>query len=697
MTPSSEIDAASVAAEADGRSAPGFLSEGSEISALIHAKDWSQTPLGPIGTWSVSLRMMVSFLLANRFPLLLWWGPQFISIYNDAYRPILGNKHPKSMGQPVSECWAEIWDILKPLIEKPFSGGPATWMDDILLEINRYGFVEETHFTIAYSPVPDETAPRGIGGVLATVHEITEKVVGERRVAALRDLGTRTDEAKTPDQACAIAAEMLANHARDIPFALLYLIDPDGKRARLAGSAGIGMGAPSSPLVVELEQSAASGAGWPLIEAVRSEATIVIQNLGSRFDLVPPGPWSDPPHCAAIVPIRSHTAHQLVGLLVAGLSARLRFDELYRTFFELMATQIATTIANARAYEEERRRAEALAELDRAKTMFFSNVSHEFRTPLTLLLGPLEETLAAAALPAAQAERLTVAHRNGLRLLKLVNSLLDFSRIEAGRVQARFAPVDLATLTAELASVFRSATERAGLRLDIAAAPLPAPVFVDRDMWETVVLNLLSNAFKFTFEGGIAITLRTSEDGAAAELEVCDTGTGIPAAELPRLFERFHRIEGAQGRSYEGSGIGLALVQELVRMHGGTIRVESTPGEGSRFIVAIPFGSAHLPPERVAQEAPTAWTGLRARAVMEEALRWLSGDVEPLPDPVVETTAPLALPAAPPRGRVLVADDNADMRDYVRRLLAGHGFAVTVAADGVAALRRRARRRPTWC
>jgi hypothetical protein len=199
------------------------LAGGGEMGELMRATDWSKTPIGPVESWSPTLRTMVSFLLANRFPLLLRWGPQYTSIYNGTYSPILGKKHPRSMGQPVSECWSEIWHVLKPLIDTPFNGGPATWMDDILLEINRHGFVEETHFTIAYSPVPDETEPRGIGGVLATVHEITDKVIGERRVAALRDLGTRSADAKTAEEACAIAAAALVNHPKDIPFALFYL------------------------------------------------------------------------------------------------------------------------------------------------------------------------------------------------------------------------------------------------------------------------------------------------------------------------------------------------------------------------------------------------------------------------------------------------------------------------------------------
>ncbi len=206
-----------------------------EMARLMRAVDWSQTPLGPVATWSPSLRMMVRFLLANRFPLLLWWGPDFLQLYNDPYRPVLGTKHPKSLGQPANECFPEIWDVIGPLIETPFNGGPATWMEDISLEVNRHGFVEETHFTIAYSPVPDEIAPNGIGGVLATVHVISEQVVAERRVALLRDLGARSAEAKTAEDACRVAAETLAQYPRDIPFALLYLIDPDGTHARAPG------------------------------------------------------------------------------------------------------------------------------------------------------------------------------------------------------------------------------------------------------------------------------------------------------------------------------------------------------------------------------------------------------------------------------------------------------------------------------
>jgi signal transduction histidine kinase len=219
-------------------------------------------------------------------------------------------------------------------------------------------------------------------------------------------------------------------------------------------------------------------------------------------------------------------------------------------------------------------RAEALAEIDCAKTAFFSNVSHEFRTPLTLMLGPLESVLAKGGLlPAEDREQIATAHRNSLRLLKLVNSLLDFSRIEAGRVKVSYVPVDLATFTMDLASHFRSVMQAAGLEFTVDCPPISEPVYVDREMWEKIVLNLLSNAFKFTFEGRITVKLKSENDQAV--LTVADTGVEIPEAELPFLFDRFHRVEGAKGRTYEGTGIGLALIKELIKLQGGTVEVRS--------------------------------------------------------------------------------------------------------------------------
>ncbi len=340
-----------------------------------------------------------------------------------------------------------------------------------------------------------------------------------------------------------------------------------------------------------------------------------------------------------------------------------------------------------RLQNEVRRQREELAKLDELKTQFFANVSHEFRTPLTLILGPAGDALANAeeALGPRQRERVALIQRNGLRLLKLVNTLLDFSRIEAGRTQAMYEPTDLAALTTDLASSFRAAMEKAGLRFTVDCPRLPEPVFVDRDMWEKIVLNLLSNAFKFTLEGEVEVRLR-AVDGRA-ELSVRDTGVGIPDEALPHIFDRFHRVEGSRGRSYEGSGIGLALVRELTRLHGGSTEVQSKLGNGSAFVVSLPLGAVHLPPEQICTSSELSSSVTGSRAYIEEALRWLPGEEDVLPSPPgpLHNGNVYEAAAAPRNGgksRVVVADDNADMRDYLRRLLSDAGYQVEAVSDG---------------
>lgn len=323
---------------------------------------------------------------------------------------------------------------------------------------------------------------------------------------------------------------------------------------------------------------------------------------------------------------------------------------------------------------------EKLKELDRTKTEFFSNVSHEFRTPLTLMLAPLEDALAdnAELLGPAQKARVHLAHENALRLLKLVNALLDFSRLQAGRSQARFAPLDLAQFTAELAGMFGSAVSRTSLSLRIDCPPLSQPAWVDRDLWEKIVLNMISNAFKFTHEGQIAV--RVAEDTESVILEVADTGVGIPQNELSRIFERFHRVPGVMGRASEGTGIGLALVRELVGLHGGQVNVSSTVGVGTTFRVQVPKGFAHLPADSVLQQPVSADAGHEAAAHLADARRW-----HRVTDASVSTPHRSEPGATVPRPRVLVVDDNADLREYISALLARE-YEVATAIDGLKGL-----------
>jgi DNA-binding NtrC family response regulator/signal transduction histidine kinase len=434
---------------------------------------------------------------------------------------------------------------------------------------------------------------------------------------------------------------------------------------------------------------------WRFHAALTEDCLVVA--LGERASGLSIPAWPSPPREATILPIRLRERSESAGFLVLGIHPGRAFDDTYRQFVRRVAEQIAIGLASARAYEQERQRAEALAEIDRAKTAFFSNVSHEFRTPLALMLGPLEEVLPEARerLGAEGHEQLVTVRRNAFRLLKLVNTLLDFSRIEAGRVQAVYEPTDLSLVTAEIASVFRSAMENAGLRFSVECQAIAEPVYVDRDMWEKVVSNLLSNAFKFTFEGAVTVTLKPVE--GAAELRVHDTGVGIPEDQRTRVFERFHRIEGTPARTYEGTGIGLALVQELIKLHGGQVQVESKVGQGSTFIVTIPRGMAHLPAERIQAARSVSSTGIGADAYAEEAQRWLpddwhTADAEMLPNLAARAPSPPSEPAAE-RERIVVADDNADMRQYFRHLL-GSRYEVHAVADGRQALDATRRLRP---
>ncbi|MGX5655091.1 SpoIIE family protein phosphatase [Geodermatophilus nigrescens] len=653
----------------DARTSP--FTGGGEVGREMAARDWSATPFGPPERWPSALRNLVRIVLTSRFSMWAAWGPELSFLYNDAYRrDTLQGKHPWALGRPASEVWAEIWDDIAPRIESVLETGTATWDEDLLLFLRRSGYPEETYHTFSYSPVSDDDG--GTAGMLCVVTENTDRVLAERRMASLRDLATAVAATRTEADVLAAVGRQLARNDADLPFSATYLVDEDGT-ARLGATTGLVPGSAAAP------ESLADDAVWPL-SRLRAGEQVVVDVLDHLPDL-PTGAWDRPPAQALAVPVTSPLpdAAGVAGFLVVGLNPHRALDEAYTGFLELVAGQIASGLANAGSHAAERRRAEALAELDRAKTDFFSNVSHEFRTPLTLIMGPVAELRSSPALAAdARAvQELEVVERNALRLQKLVNTLLDFSRLQAGRIDARFEPVDLAAVTAELASVFRSAVERAGLALTVDCPPLSGPVHVDRDMWEKVVLNLLSNALKFTFTGGITVRLR-ERDGAAV-LTVADTGTGIPAAELPRLFERFARVSGARARSGEGSGIGLAMVRELAGLHGGTVEVESAPDVGTTFTVTVPTGTAHLPADRVVPgtaEAPAVSPA--ATPFVTEALRWLPGD-DPDGGPV-----PPAVPGVR-AGRVLVADDNADMRDYVVRLLAPV-HEVRAVTDGRAAL-----------
>ncbi|MGP1385519.1 MAG: PAS domain S-box protein [Thainema sp.] len=725
---------------------------GGKMGELMRSQDWSQTSLGKVEQWSQSLKTAVRIMLTSRQPMFVWWGPELINLYNDAYRDILGGKHPQALGQPAAVVWHEIWDQIGPRAESALLKNEGTYDEALLLVMERNGYPEETYYTFSYSPVPDDRGQTS--GILCANTDDTQYIIDERQLTLLRVLAAKTADARTFDDACTLSATCLGTNPYDFPFAMIYLVDPDQQRAVLAGISGLERGHALAPATISFDDESV----WPIATVFQFQQIRIIPNLESQLQQLPLGAWPRSPHQAVAVPIAPAGPTGKAGILVAGLNPFRLFDDNYRGFIELTVNQIAASIANAQAYEEERQRAEALAELDRAKTTFFSNVSHEFRTPLTLLLGPLEDAIADLGVlesdgvgenpsthllnyPPALQHQLHLAHRNALRLLKLVNTLLDFSRIEAGRIEAVYQPTNLAALTTDLAGVFRSAVERAGLNLQVDCQPSDEPAYVDREMWEKIVLNLLSNAFKFTFEGEIRVSLGVGEweqgskgvrePGGVSDhssphpplspsphsrfiLTVQDNGTGIPVEELPHIFERFHRVKGARGRSYEGSGIGLALVQELVRLHGGTIEVSSVIDQGTRFTAAIPMGSAHLPCDRINADRTLTSTATGAIPYVEEALRWLPGAGEgggewqsgreaensPTHQPThpsihspIDPSTHSPIDPSTHRPKILLADDNTDMLDYVKRLLSPQ-YEVEAVRDGRAAVAAIRQERP---
>ncbi|TNM70030.1 response regulator [Streptomyces sp. NP160] len=647
------------------------------------ATDWAATPVGPVSSWPQSLRAAVRTVLSSRYPMLLLWGEQYTQLYNDAYSQLIGDGHPAAMGGDVRVTLADGWPVLAPIVDGAMATGVASWVPALQLLLTRSGYREEAYFSVSHAPARDDDGV--VRGVLTVCSEVTEQVVGERRLRLLHELAVPTDPTATLERTAGALAEVISRHPLDVPLAALYLADAPATPT--ADGPGAGVLRRLVPEDGPLPQQVRAGGddAWQLGRAASGHVGHVHDPAGVRgLGGVRGGPWDDPVTDVLALPLAPDEAGRPLGVALVAASPARALDEGYRSFFDLLAQQVGGSLRTALAYQRERARAEALAELDRVKTRFFTNVSHEFRTPLTLMLGPLGDALAdtAAPLDPAQHERVEVARRGAVRLLKLVDDLLTFTELEAGAPRGPAAAVDLSELTADLASAFRSAVERAGLSFTVECAPLPRPVAVDPGDWEKVVTNLVSNALKFTFVGGIRVCL--GADAAGARLVVADTGIGIEPADLPRLFERFHRVHGARSRSHEGSGIGLALVRELTRLHGGEVEVSSTPGAGTAFTVTLPWAlpgetTASAGPQHAAPPAPGASRALAA--AVEEAVGWLPP--ERAEDGAGAATEAEADPAAL---RVLVADDNADMRTYLVRLLTARGWRVEAVPDGAAAL-----------
>jgi signal transduction histidine kinase/CheY-like chemotaxis protein len=629
---------------------------GGEMGRQFAEFDWTAHPLGSPEEWSAEVRSAVAVVLTSRFPIVLWLGADdLFLVYNDAYIEILGDKHPAALGRRGRFVWWDIWEPISPMLASVIASGEATWSNDLMLPMVTAGRRQERYFTFTYSPLVGENGE--IYGIFCPSWETTERVISERRLHLLNAVASATMETRTVDDAVSAAVAVCVDQP-DVPLVAAYVSGAETTDTTLRGA---------TPSVLDLLPATLDKlTDWQ--PTVRSRAEVqIIENVASVIRGLHEVMGSDCPDQALVLPLGENA---VAGALVVGTNPQCPLDEQYLGFCQLLADQLSSALASVVSHEQQRQRADALAELDRAKNAFLTNVSHEFRTPLTLLLGPLEDALSDAGAQTVLAERLRTARRNAGRLLRLVDSLLQFSRIEAGRATTTLVCTDVGALTWQIASSFTDLCARGGLELELDCHQALADI--DPDMWETIMLNLMSNAVKYTLSGSITVAVHSGETHSL--ISVRDTGVGIGASDLKQLGQRFFRAGTALGRSVEGTGIGLSLVRGLVELQSGSMRITSEVDRGTTVAITLPKSVADTPIDHSPAD-------LLDNPYVVEADQW----VAPLP------TA--AAPIDDDRKLVLIADDNADMRAHLDRVLSVHWRTVLVA-DGEAALRTAGELRP---
>jgi signal transduction histidine kinase/DNA-binding NarL/FixJ family response regulator len=630
---------------------------GGEMGRRFAEFDWTAHPLGPPQFWATEVRAAIALVLTSRFPMLLWLDTtELFLVYNDAYVPILDDRHPEALGQRGQYAWWDVWKSVEPMIASVVTTGEATWSYDLMLPLMTAGRRRERFFTFTYSPLIGDDGTTF--GIFCPSFETSERVLSERRLGLLNAVATAVLDTNTIDDA-ANAAVAACEGQPDVPFVAAYIGD--------AATGDVTLHA-ATPLVRPLLPRTL--ATLTTSQAMRrTRATMhVVDDVSAMIDGIHDALADDCPEQALLLPLGEG---KVAGALLVGINPLCALDDQFVGFCQLLADQLSSAVASAVSYEQQLQRADALAELDHAKTAFLTNVSHEFRTPLTLVLGPLEDALTDSTPDSALSNQLATVRRNAGRLQRLVDSLLDFSRIEAGRANANSICVDVGALTSNIAASFSELCGRAGLELVLDCHPAVADV--DPGMWETIVLNVLSNAVKYTLAGSITVT--THSDKALCHIIIRDTGVGIAKADLERLGERFFRADSAHGRSVEGTGIGLSLVRGLVDLQRGTVEFASELGRGTAVTIRLPRSTHGRP----VAHAPA---GLLDNPYVVDAGQWV------MSRPVDEVE-----PAADDRQLVLIADDNADMRAHLRRVLSPHWRTVLVA-DGLEALETARKVRP---
>jgi signal transduction histidine kinase/DNA-binding response OmpR family regulator len=623
----------------------GASSTSPSMRSIYEQLDWSTTALGPRDSWPALLRLLVDLCLDSEFPVQISWGPELLVLYNDAYIPLLGaEKHPWALGRPASEVGPHLWSASEQHQHEVMLTGRPYHSGDQRVIINRHGYPEEAYFTFSLSAIRDTDGT--IVGLFNAITETTQHLLYERRLQVLRRLGAVSITADVSlASTCRAAVEVIGRTRESVPFLAVFLQDHPGQAPRRV--AGYGFDETAAAGCELVEPAPTNG---PVLEVMEHGGTVLVSVLRERYPGVfAPGPLGPlEPDQAFVLPVILLGTRKPTGVLVIGVNPYWRPDEAYTAFAAMAARQLGVMITDAVSYQNERKRQVALAELDRVRGEFFQNVSHELRAPLTMLLAPLQDILdePGVVLPAAARDTVATSLRAADRLQRVVDALLDTSRTESGALIPNREEIDLTSVTADLVEGYQPAVEgRLNLRLDIPTEPLRA--YVDRMMWTTIVNNLVNNALKFTPAGEVAVSL--SGDDSQVVLTVTDTGVGIARDEQAEIFQRFHRASNSDQQP--GSGIGLSLVAEMTAAHGGSVEVDSEPGVGSQFVVRLPRHDG-------------------APAAVE-----LIETAEPQPDEE---------PAAN-RPRLLIIEDEPDLRRYLIKLFTKDGYAVEAAADAATA------------
>ena len=591
----------------------------SEMHALVAKFDWAGTPLGAIGQWPASLKTIVGTVLASNHPMLVWWGPELIQIYNDAYRQTMGpERHPSALGQPGEDCWQEIWPIIGPQIESIMAGGPATFHENTLVPLTRHGSRQDVWWNYGYSPIPGET---GVAGVLVVCTDVTAIHLATQEQARLN---------------ARLSAEVAQREYEYHRQKTMFQQAP-GFMCILRG--------PNHVFEFANDAYVRLVGGRELVGKAVTE--VIPEAYGQGFmDLLHQVYTSGAPYSAdgLGIELRNHPGEPLV---------RRILDFVYQPIIEADGT-VSGIFVQGNDVTERKGAEDELVAANRRKDEFLAMLAHELRNPLA----PVSSAAQLLKMPNPDSGTVRMAgeviHRQVTHMSSLVADLLDASRLSRGQVALDLGSVDMASVLAEALEQAASLIKSRGHRLDSTQSGPPAQVRGDRKRLVQVAANLLTNAAKFTLPGGaLSIDLRVEESTDHIALTFRDSGIGIDAELLPRIFERFSQGVRSSDRTDGGLGIGLSLVRDIVHLHQGSVSATSKgPGRGSVFTVLLPREtSASVEPQEAMPVAETTADAVRTRAL-----------------------------------RILVVDDNVDAAETLAQWLRSCGHRVLVEGSPFRAL-----------